>query len=512
MATAISNIAFPELLLGFVSAIGVDLKPTIAAFRNYFEQEGYTVIEIKVTDAFHLLKDVIRPKKALVPAPLKDRYATHIAYGNQLRGFFDDDSVLAALAVGQVVREREKKKKKTDLELFSKTVYLIHQFKRREEIELLRSVYGRLFFQVSAYSRRGARVDYLSRKFSENRNFAEPNQYRSEAEALVQKDENEIDADHGQRVGKIFHDADFIVNIDLNTPSVASQVDRFCELIFGSNSISPTKFEYGMFLAKAAALRTVDLSRQVGAAIFSHAGEIISLGSNEVPKAGGGTYWSDDEFDDREYVRGHDSNDKRKQEILFGILEAIDPKADKIASLKKKEIMESQFMDALEYGRIVHAEMSAILDAARNGHAIRNSILYSTTFPCHMCAKHIVASGIGKVVFLEPYPKSLASDLHSDSIEIESSDRGQYSSFPSVRFEHFFGVTPRRYRDLFERAKRKSTTGEFQQYRNGLKRPFVDIKAPFYYELEKYVIRSTIEDLTRRVKKRKTATSVKGRK
>ena len=158
------------------------------------------------------------------------------------------------------MREREKKKKKTDLELFSKTVYLIHQFKRREEIELLRSVYGRLFFQVSAYSRRGARVDYLSRKFSENRNFAEPNQYRSEAEALVQKDENEIDADHGQRVGKIFHDADFIVNIDLNTPSVASQVDRFCELIFGSNSISPTKFEYGMFLAKAAA-KTGDLFR-----------------------------------------------------------------------------------------------------------------------------------------------------------------------------------------------------------------------------------------------------------
>jgi deoxycytidylate deaminase len=94
--------------------------------------------------------------------------------------------------------------------------------------------------------------------------------------------------------------------------------------------------------------------------------------------------------------------------------------------MKRKKISDSQFMDALEYGRIVHAEMSAISDAARNGRAIKDTVLYSTTFPCHMCAKHIVAAGIAKVIFLEPYPKSLASDLHSDSIEIENSDRGQY--------------------------------------------------------------------------------------
>jgi hypothetical protein len=46
--------------------------------------------------------------------------------------------------------------------------------------------------------------------------------------------------------------------------------------------------KYGLFLAKAAALRTLDLSRQVGAAIFSNQGEIIALGSNEVPRPEGG--------------------------------------------------------------------------------------------------------------------------------------------------------------------------------------------------------------------------------
>ncbi|MEP7173480.1 MAG: anti-phage dCTP deaminase [Aestuariivirga sp.] len=502
MATAISTIKFPELLFGFVAAIGVDLKPTIAAFRQYLEGENYDVIEIKATDAFNFLKNVVKPKKTLVSSPLKDRYVTHIAYGNQLRAYFDDDSVLAALTVGQVVRRRPSKTKRPDKETFSKTAYLLHQYKRREEVDLLRSVYGRLFFQVSVYSRRGARVDYLSRKFAESRNSAEANLYRADAENLVQQDEDEVEVAHGQRVGRIFHDADFIVNSDINTPNVNDQVKRFGELIFNSNCISPTKFEYGMFLAKAAALRTLDLSRQVGAAIFSQAGEIISLGSNEVPKALGGTYWSDDQFDDREYVRGYDSNDKRKQEILKGIIEAIVPPANREAVMKRKGVIDSQFMDALEYGRIVHAEMSAISDAARNGHAIRDSVLYSTTFPCHMCAKHIVASGISKVVFLEPYPKSLASDLHSDSIEIESSDRGQYSKFPAVRFEHFFGVTPRRYRELFERSKRKSATGEFQNYKDGVKRPFIDLKAPFYYALEQFVMGAAYEGLTKKLASR----------
>jgi deoxycytidylate deaminase len=500
MATAISNIKFPELLFGFVSAIGADAKPTVDSFRHYLTGEGYTVIEIKVTDLFQLLKDVIRPKKPLVATPISNRYRTYISYGNQLRAFFEDDSVLAAMSVGQIIRERQKSDRRKDADPFSRKAYLIHQFKRREEIDLLRSVYGRLFFQVSIYSRRGARVDYLSRRFCEGMNSAEANRYRSEAEALVQQDENEVGVPHGQRVARVFHDADFIVSSDLHSPDVGEQVHRFCELIFSSNAISPTKYEYGMFLAKAAALRTLDLSRQVGAAIFSAAGEIISLGSNEVPKAHGGTYWSDEMYDDREYKRGFDSNDRRKREILKGLLDAIDPNADVQALLNKKEIKDSQFMDALEYGRIVHAEMSAISDAARNGRPIRDAVLYSTTFPCHMCAKHIVAAGISNVVFLEPYPKSLASDLHSDSIEIEGSDRGQYSKFPAVRFEHFYGVTPRRYRDLFEKTKRKDSVGGFQQYRDGIKRPFIDIKAPFYFELERFVVQAIYEELARRTR------------
>ena len=125
-------------------------------------------------------------------------------------------------------------------------------------------------------------------------------------------------------------------------------------------------------------------------------------------------------------------------------------------------------MDALEYGRIIHAEMSAICDAARTGRSTKRATLFCTTFPCHMCAKHIIASGIDEVIFLEPYPKSLASDLHCDSLEIEGGDRGQYKEYPSVNFQHFFGISPRRYRELFEREKRKNDEGQFIPFLSGL--------------------------------------------
>ena len=451
MPDSIQKIKYPELVFGFVAPIGADLDPTLNAFRDYYQGRGYRVEEIKVTESFNVVAKYVSPTIPLNRSNPRERYVTYIAYGNQLRAQFDD-AILAGTTIRRIMARRLRFQKSN--EKFSKTVFLLHQFKRKEEIDLLRAVYGRLFFQISIYSRRGSRVGYLSKKFSQGDHSSTPAKYRNVAEELIEIDENEVGAPHGQRVAKIFHDADFIVSTDALT-SVADQTHRFNELIFGSNCISPTRFEYGMFLAKAAALRTLDLSRQVGAAIFSESGEVLALGSNEVPKAGGGTYWADDNFDDRDFLRNADSNEIRKRDLLAEVIAAIDSNADPEKLLKDKKVLETRFMDALEYGRVVHAEMGALSDAARVGHAVRNGTLYCTTFPCHMCAKHIVAAGISKVVFLEPYPKSLAADLHSDSILIEGGDRGRYQKFPAVEFEHFFGVSPRRYREIFERGQRK---------------------------------------------------------
>jgi hypothetical protein len=99
--------------------------------------------------------------------------------------------------------------------------------------------------------------------------------------------------------------------------------------------------------------------------------------------------------------------------------------------------------DITEFGRAVHAEMEAILSSARSGANPRGGTLYCTTFPCHNCAKHIVAAGLERVVYVEPYPKSQARVLHPDSIAFDTYETGK------VVFQPFVGIGPRRYFDLF---------------------------------------------------------------
>lgn len=488
MRTIVKGISHPEFIFGFVAPVGADMLPTVAKFRSMFESIGYHVVEIKVTDSFHTYKDIVQPAIALVDKPDYNRYKSYIGFGDQLREIFDDDGILAIETIFNIARQRlslSTSIKETDY--LSKTVYLVRQFKRPEEIELLRSVYGPLFFQVSIYSRRGARVDHLSRTFASSENSLRPQDFRQQAEEIILQDEHEVDISHGQQLAKIFHDADFIVNLDAPI-HVEDQVERFFNLLFSSNSISPTLNEYGMSLARSAALKSLDLSRQVGAAIFSANREIISVGANEVPKAKGGTYWEDDFFDDRDYKRGYDSNERHKREIFNALLSDLMPNSNPNEIYRDRRIRESRFMDSLEYSRVVHAEMTAIMDAARLGRSLSGTTLFCTTFPCHICAKHIIASGIEKVVFLEPYPKSLAQELHSDALLVEGADRGRYQEYPMITFEHFYGVSPRRYQELFSRSKRKDSDGKFMSYASRKPTPIISIPFPFYSVIEADII------------------------
>lgn len=95
--------------------------------------------------------------------------------------------------------------------------------------------------------------------------------------------------------------------------------------------------------------------------------------------------------------------------------------------------------------------MSALLDADRRGVAVQGATLYTTTFPCHNCARHIVGAGIDRVVFIEPYTKSRAEQLHADSIAIA---RAQHIA-DKVNFVPFVGVAPRRYSEMFDAAARE---------------------------------------------------------
>jgi cytidine deaminase len=137
-------------------------------------------------------------------------------------------------------------------------------------------------------------------------------------------------------------------------------------------------------------------------------------------------------------------------------------------------------MDLTEFGRVVHAEMCALCDAARLGRSVKGSVLYCTTFPCHNCTKHIIAAGIKRVVYMEPYPKSKALELHSNEIVIESQIEEKVSFVP------FLGISPHRYREIFQKGKRKADHGIARRWiqDDDEPAPLVDCFYDGYIELE----------------------------
>lgn len=264
------------------------------------------------------------------------------------------------------------------------------------------------------------------------------------------------------------------------------QLERFLDLIFGHPFKTPTREEHAMFLAYVSAARSAQLGRQVGAAIATSDGDVVAVGMNEVPSQNGGPYWDGDPEDDRDHIRKIDSNFQHRKRIENSIVEKLDSKlltasnilpiirnvidnlpvqaesvdADRLAAEQVEKnssslaslddvyssLQSSDLRDITEYGRAVHGEMDAILTCARLGIGVQGKYLFVTTFPCHNCTRHIIASGIKKVYYIEPYPKSKARDLHSDAICFDEREAKKTGKIP---FLPFVGIGPRRYLDLF---------------------------------------------------------------
>ena len=137
------------------------------------------------------------------------------------------------------------------------------------------------------------------------------------------------------------------------------------------------------------------------------------------------------------------------------------------------ELWAGGLKDLTEFGRAVHAEMNALLDAALRGVPVAGATLHSTTFPCHNCARHIIGAGIARVVFIEPYTKSRAERLHADAATIARTGRDP----EKVAFEPFVGVAPRRYLEMFDAAARQRLGHLARKDETGHKHEFVKKQA-----------------------------------
>jgi dCMP deaminase len=61
--------------------------------------------------------------------------------------------------------------------------------------------------------------------------------------------------------------------------------------------------------------------------------------------------------------------------------------------------------------RTIHAEINAIAQAAKNGHAIRDADIYITHTPCIHCFKVLVNTGIKRIVYERPYKLQTIEEL-----------------------------------------------------------------------------------------------------
>ena len=425
-------LAGPELVIGLVAAIGTPIERAVTLVEDVMKEHGYTAKTLRLsgyTDYFNLQS---------APAgggSEPERVKNAISRGSEVRRTTGRNEILALTAMAEIRRAPVRGNGKA---------HILRQLKHPEEVHLLRRVYNDRFLAIGFYMPRSERINHLV-----------GNGYRrEEAEEMIETDYYE-GLKSGQRFRDTFHLSDVFIRIKSEEgDECKSELNRFFSLLMGTSIITPRIEEFGMFQAYGAALRSSQMGRQVGASILSDIGDIISVGTNEVPQAFGGGYWGEGRQgrpDGRDHKIGYDSNDRVKREITKDIVEKLQdenllPEFDHNPEEERKayEILEESMLGSLiEFGRAVHAESDALAAAARMGKSTRYADLFCTTFPCHLCAKQIISSGIKSVTFIEPYPKSRAEELHEDAVVIEEDDPEK------VCFKPFVGVAPRRYEQLF---------------------------------------------------------------
>jgi deoxycytidylate deaminase len=449
-----------EVVFGVCSQIGSIKKEVIDSIEKSFIGFGYDVRIIKLREFIDpFINDNSYHKDR---TPKFNEHIKKIETGNFLREKNGKD-YLANLAITKIATEKAKKfdiksTKDVDKVESQRICYIIDSIKNTSELSTFRDVYQGVFYLLSIYTPLKERINNLS--------F--PDISISEAEELISIDQFEnLPNKNGQQVRKVFVDGDFFIRVEEKTkPEIQSTIDRYVNLIFEYGIETPTIEERAMYEAKSASVNSACLSRQVGASIITKSGELISTGWNDVPKYGGDLYTSSDIEDNRCFNSGKCYNDYNKSLIKKYIQSEFKKKIDKensddidnirnkITTLLDETLEESSIKTLIEFSRSVHAEMHAIINAGKlNGEKIRGSILFCTTYPCHNCARHIIAAGIEKVYYIEPYIKSKAPELHNDSITENENEQNK------VQILLFEGVSPRRYLSFFKMTKERKVNG-----------------------------------------------------
>lgn len=496
-----------ELVIALVGYAGAGTSTAGKRISALLEAQGYEIYKIRFSDLIARLdgKGVPTIEEGNKEGRSRfDRAEQFQDRGDHIRSVLGHE-VLAAAAVDEIKSLRGERK--AGLE---KIAFILDSLKHPAEVGLLRKVYDQSFRLVAVHCHQYERMSRLYGDETSTVKYAGVS--NDEINRFIERDAKDGRVKHGQSVRDVFHLADFFLD---NSPKshdgagMNADINRFLRLLLGNGLVRPTAAEKAIYVAFASALQSACLSRQVGAALISSDGRLVATGKNDPPKFGGGTYDEDSTPDHRcfawkfsdgdiEFVGCH--NDRKKSSLYSDIatwmagrlaaplahrvvppepeLMGIDPSqgrrealtdalAGALADISDEIDGMPGVKDAIEYSRSIHAEMAALMAAARGGISTIQSTMYVTVFPCHNCARHLVAAGVKAVFYIEPYVKSLAYELHSDSISPEGPD-STASGATKMLIAPFTGVGPRMYDDYFvKRTDLKAIGGRYTPQAEG---------------------------------------------
>jgi cytidine deaminase len=506
-----------EIFIALIAPIGVDLNAVQTSLTQSLKVVGYDTNPIRLTEIF----DDINHDYNVRYSNEFERYERYIDAGDKLRIDTKANDIFSLYGIQKLTVHSARSPSE---DVPENVAHIFRQIKRPEEIETFKKTFGRNILFVSCYDSKENRINNLVKKLLRTERGRSRTDLESKALMIMAIDEDERGHVAGQRVLDCYQHADYVIDCQ-SSSTLNHSTQRMVNIYFGSPYISPSMDEYCSYYANAASYRSLDLSRQVGAAIFSDTCEIISIGCNEVPKAGGGTYWDSDPHDRRDYVLGRDSNHQVREDMATDALKRLQPEwlDPKLRKLSPEELSVRAFdrtdsplkgsmiADVMEYGRMVHAEMNAITDAARSRKTVQDAVLYSTTMPCHLCTKLIVASGIKRVVYVQPNPKSLVHELYADSVSID-----QPHCKDKVIFETLKGVTPNGYRIAFRKPRsRKKPDGRILDWEAARSYPIFLSHYPYYPPIEITAaeeLKRGLNELLKEVNKRAKQAKREGRR
>ncbi len=455
--------ASEELVFGVVGHVGSGNSAIAEALKSLLIEQGYSVELLKAKDC---IRDWAELNGRSVPTSESTLVVAEAwqTLGDEMRSGGDDDASVARALVLEIRRRRAVQKKEElgpgpVLPDGTPRAYVLDSLRHDAEVQLVRHVYGNAFALIGIVCDEEVRRERLGHKYSDAGQDSSKSFMERDSKSCVK---------HGQRVSAAFELADYYLDNSeerytgaKQQPNprwdISEQLSRLIKIIQHKTIIGPTTAETGMFFAHGARMRSACLSRQVGAALVDPTGNIVATGTNEVPKAGGGVYPGPDEkntIDARCAFRGRPecSNNTEQTEIIAELIASVpelkSSASDPVSRARIEDsIRKTRVGSLIEFSRAVHAEMDALMSAARLGVSPVGSRMFVTTFPCHFCARHIVAAGVVEVQYIEPYPKSKALALHDDAIIPRSVVSPEAPG--KVLFRPFKGVAPRLYPRAF---------------------------------------------------------------